>query len=1770
MAKQNTTPKQSAGGGYIFENEVVAYFLTHLLVGRSPIEHLAGLIEGIEVQRPAEIWHLDDLILTLESRGKAYRVAFSIKSNPQFDTNGFPEDFIREAWEQFLQHSSTEFEPEKDRLGLITSPLDEDYRKDVYDLLSRAREQAPQNLAMEFELERRANDRMRSLFQSAGCPPELADEYGVTENDIGRLLGRIVWMPCDFEGQPSSRRKQAKHLCQNALASGSPDKAEVLWETFCSIADDLRTAAGSIDREELVGRIRPRFDLTEFPDHRADWEQLNRIAQETLEQIPNTIGGEVELQRREERRAIADGFEKTSTLGLIGASGTGKTIIARAEAVETLEEGRVLWFDSERLREGSMIEWESTHGLSHTLEELIRANPTEKGLLVLDELDQLYDESGFATAAQLIEVIAPEAPASPWQLLITCQPEDWKRIREELLKFGAPVQRIERVTIEGPSPEELSDVWDTFPSLQPLQSRRHLTPVLLRPKILDLLARRSEVEMDLSVVGESDLVQWFWENEITDPESGYSRAAVATELATRQADNLRTSISVSSLSEVFEASNLDILEDLESDRIIVREAGNVAFEHELYGEWARFQCLRSKLREGRLASFLGERLELPMWHRPLRLLGVSLLEQNGDTDQWEATFETVGKGLQDERAIAQDLLLESVAFVTKSDSFLDDLWTLLTENDGGLLDRLMKRLLFSATIPDPRLQSAVDESEPDLELYAAATTRIPYWPYWNRILDLLHEYRNEIPYRTRGSVARAAELWLRYTPLDFPFREEAAELAVTLGDWVLREKESQNSLFWESEPDQAVYRAVLSAGHEEPDRVSQIVLEAAGRRERRFLPPPLSDEEKEALRKKTPSPFPSTGAPPGPPPSPWPDGPAFRVDESLQTVVFEEGALIPLVESQPAVAREVLLGLLIQEPKRRSSSRHRRTRIDWLELEMPQWHPPFYTRGPFRAFLATNDEEGVEAILRLVHHATARWVESRTDKPIQEPITDLVDTDAPRINVHFEDRTKEYIGNAQVFSWYRQNADSSGVIASALMALEKYLYDRIDAEEEVEPVIDRLLEESNSLAIVGLLTAVGRKHPILFRGALRHLLTTPELLLWTLGEGMSEQLALSSNIGFPLIPEPQREAYQEWHQLKHRQTSLREWACFLYLNDPKLETMFEEARERWREELEEGGRYAEWDAVKNLVALFDRSNYAEQTSEDGQPYLQYTPPEDLQDRAEEVREETQIQALLLGTPSKCRRLLDGKESVDGDTFDELWNHVERLQEEKIPDDHEDFLSLIDIQCGVAAVMICRGAEWLDHHPDKREWAEDTILSTAETADLQGEAYESHPDRNHRSFTAEALPILWSEDPLNPRLRKAVTRFAVEADSEVAKKMVISAKPLRDSLGDDYTRLLRVIQKRSRWIEEYREVERKARGPIVGDLDPEVEERVDDRLQDLSEEREVLRQNFIDQTIDPDLLRIRDLLPPIESRRQISNHSGRKYPALDLDEGLLIAAYSGLPIDSDERSSDSWDWNEHWLHAIRDTISPLTPPESEPLRDIRQAPSPWSRFVVESAALLVLETNSPSQAQEFWEPILNLGPAFSNLTSWFLREWTSYSLLRTAQPEVVESWQNMISYALDHPQWSFREDRARFSRGEVWRALLGFLHLKRDIWSSDLCPFVQTIKPQLQSWTESHLHRPRNAKKFAAFLTMPAANPIITDGIIWIASAAESRGERFWEDDTDDRVVSLLVHAWQEAEDRLRSQEEAFSAFNDLLGKLTARQLPVALELSERVSGRSKS
>ena len=70
------------------------------------------------------------------------------------------------------------------------------------------------------------------------------------------------------------------------------------------------------------------------------------------------------------------------------------------------------------------------------------------------------------------------------------------------------------------------------------------------------------------------------------------------------------------------------------------------------------------------------------------------------------------------------------------------------------------------------------------------------------------------------------------------------------------------------------------------------------------------------------------------------------------------------------------------------------------------------------------------------------------------------------------------------------------MIHCVLMAVERWLYEKIDRGEDIDPWIDRILRESESLAFAGLLFDVGKYRPALFAGVLKPLLQNWLFLDW--------------------------------------------------------------------------------------------------------------------------------------------------------------------------------------------------------------------------------------------------------------------------------------------------------------------------------------------------------------------------------------------------------------------------------------------------------------------------------------------------------------------------------------------------------------------------------------------------------------------------------------------------------------------------------------------------
>jgi len=227
---------------------------------------------------------------------------------------------------------------------------------------------------------------------------------------------------------------------------------------------------------------------------------------------------------------------------------------------------------------------------------------------------------------------------------------------------------------------------------------------------------------------------------------------------------------------------------------------------------------------------------------------------------------------------------------------------------------------------------------------------------------------------------------------------------------------------------------------------------------------------------------------------------------------------------------------------------------DWLRgpsleiTDAPRWFAPLPERGPFLAFLNFAPEEGLIATLELVEHATSCWQRAQDD------------TADSGYEVLLDGEAVALAGDANVTHWHRGDSRVPSVLASALMAVEAWLYRRLDAGEEIFDTLERLMS-SRSLAVWGLLAEIAAYRPQLVRGPLAPLITGANLL-------RADKLYRNQPHDYLLMPAITDRGWEtrirSWHTMEHRSRRVLETMLADVLSGVALADELRAARERWQ------------------------------------------------------------------------------------------------------------------------------------------------------------------------------------------------------------------------------------------------------------------------------------------------------------------------------------------------------------------------------------------------------------------------------------------------------------------------------------------------------------------------------------------------------------------------------------------------------------------------------
>jgi hypothetical protein len=511
-------------------------------------------------------------------------------------------------------------------------------------------------------------------------------------------------------------------------------------------------------------------------------------------------------------------------------------------------------------------------------------------------------------------------------------------------------------------------------------------------------------------IGETGLISLIWEHWI-GKDRRLQRDRLLRELGEHEGEKLSGAVSVDAIKDV---QLLDLLETLSNEDLVRITLPSVRFTHDLIGDWARFRALSNL--DGNSIARIRSLVQIPRWNRGIRLYAQSLLEGKADLADWNKALADLDAP-DAESKVTRDLFLEALIFAADAIPLLEAAWPNLIADKGKLLNRLMDRLLFVASFPDPRLRSFVSEENAEA---SESWFRIPMPLYWIPALFVLSVHADDVATVALKRGAEVCTLYLRSMPAEMPGRKEAANLSIVLA----RELQDQVAAWpYSGRDSKAVYEAMLFGAGEYPDSVAQVALEIAGRRAepdhavdsreraeeeaaarearwRREHPEEYEQHRAAVMALPGGSYFPSRRRPP------LPDGPQRPIPEGFRSAVMDWGALTTLMALRPEAAKEILLAVCLEDPDHHDDDGPIRSfGLEW-------WHngfPPIYLKGPFYTFLQQSPQAALDTIVKLSNIVTEQGLRAEGIDPLK---ADHRERHALKFTV--KDRAVYWFGNGQI------------------------------------------------------------------------------------------------------------------------------------------------------------------------------------------------------------------------------------------------------------------------------------------------------------------------------------------------------------------------------------------------------------------------------------------------------------------------------------------------------------------------------------------------------------------------------------------------------------------------------------------------------------------------------------------------------------------------------------------------------------------------------------
>jgi hypothetical protein len=1032
------SPESSGGAGFSTEDSVVATYLVGLLVGGGARGLREHVIKRVLVQR-AEVGHpLDDLIVEGEDRfGQTGRGSFQVKQALTVSDAASNSDFreiVQRCW-QTLEASS--FTAQRDRIGVATSNIAVASFRDVRATCEWARMSATaDDFFNRIETPNFASQGQRGFVTAVrSITTELIGTR--VDDQLWRFLQHFVLLRFDIRAEGAEDDLVAVDRLRSIIQD-DPDRATELWTELLVLARDMAGTAASFDRASLLARLSPRFSLAAAPRFRRDLLKLAEEAEHSLSHIRTTVGGYT-LTRQ---ALLAEAREKGTThrlLHIVGEPGNGKSVVLRLLADEHRTQGFALVLRADRLV-GPGWAALATHLRLQTdrlADLLVEVAASGDPVLYLDGLDRVVAPAHRETVLDLVKAIINDPRLRPWRIVATLRDSNIQHVRTwfpEQLLLGAGVGTL---TVPALTDEEALYLGQAHPPLRLLLfGGAAIREISRRPFFLRILATGDEPEA-VEPRTEVELAEQWWRRGGYDADTAVARRrqVVLRALADRGCRTLGRGISTDGLVS-------DDVHALVDDGIIRDDegGGRVTFEHDIFFEWSFFQVCSS--RGDQWLSAIVEAGEIPQLGRVVELLSQARFERR---DRWADHLRIVESAAARSQWNRAWLLapFSSPLFPERENTFADAI-------DNGPPVRFSQLLVwFQAvrTTEHPGVLSGEIGGPTLTRLQRLRLADSLSWPRdmpaWRRLTRWVIDRIGRLSGDAIPDVLTVFDVWLNAFPgRTDPITQSIRGLAK---EWLAEiESVSHPETFLRIRPVTRWEGMTLLSPEE-----LESTLRAAFLRTAICVPALIRDYLMSVAAR-----------------------PRVRHHVLDQLLMWSPR----FAEVCPGALVDLCLAEFLEPLPSKTAENVRGHRIGAWSPHSSEWHSPSIkdhltgfrpaspTRQPFHSLFQSAPREALRLVQGICRHMMTAWRElHRYDWHHREiPLA---------IRLEFPWGVEEYWGNRQVYLWYR-GAFASGVIASALMALEDWAFREIESGRPLDDVIRDVVAENTSSAVLGIAVAL--------------------------------------------------------------------------------------------------------------------------------------------------------------------------------------------------------------------------------------------------------------------------------------------------------------------------------------------------------------------------------------------------------------------------------------------------------------------------------------------------------------------------------------------------------------------------------------------------------------------------------------------------------------------------------------------------------------------------